>query len=75
MKHFSPNRCVHGAPPLLPDEWLSLEEMERKYIENVLEKSGGRIEGPDGAATILGLKRSTLRSRVQKLGLDLRQFR
>lgn len=59
----------------LSDEWLSLEGMERKYIEKVLEKSRGRIEGAEGAAAILGLKPSTLRSRVQKLGLDIKQFR
>jgi len=59
----------------LPGQWLSLEETERKYIENVLEKSRGRIEGSDGAAAILGLKPSTLRSRLQKLGLNLKQFR
>jgi PAS domain S-box-containing protein len=63
------------ASPSLPDEWLSLEEMERKYIESVLEKSRGHIEGPDGAAVILELKPSTLRSRLQKLGIDLKQFR
>ena len=59
----------------LTDEWPSLEGMERKYIERVLEKSRGRIEGADGAAAILGFKPSTLRSRVQKLGLDLKLFR
>jgi len=63
------------SPPALPDQWVSLEEMERKYIESVLEKIQGQIEGPDGAAAILGLKPSTLRSRLAKLDLDLKQFR
>jgi transcriptional regulator with GAF, ATPase, and Fis domain len=64
---------MDSAP--LPQEWLSLEEMERKYVSTVLEKCQGRIEGSDGAAIALGLKPSTLRSRLQKLGLDLKQFR
>jgi transcriptional regulator with GAF, ATPase, and Fis domain len=63
------------AEPPLPDQWPSLEEVERKYIEDVLSKSRGHIEGADGAALILGLKPSTLRSRLQKLGINLEQFR
>lgn len=62
------------SPPS-SDGWPSLEEMERDYIVRVLEKSGGRIEGSDGAAPLLGLKPSTLRSRLRKLGLDLKTFR
>jgi transcriptional regulator with GAF, ATPase, and Fis domain len=58
-----------------PYQWLRLEDMERRYIEKVLEKCEGRIEGADGSAVILGLKPSTLRSRLQKLGLDLKQYR
>ena len=65
-----------GRSPDPPSgEWPSLEGMERKYIEKVLEKSRGRIEGSDGASAVLGLKPSTLRSKVQKLGLDLKLFR
>ncbi|MFC1657487.1 sigma-54 interaction domain-containing protein [Candidatus Moduliflexota bacterium] len=62
------------SPPS-SDGWPSLEEMERDYIMRVLEKCGGRIEGSDGAAPLLGLKPSTLRSRLRKLGLDLKTFR
>jgi formate hydrogenlyase transcriptional activator len=61
--------------PAQPDQWTSLEEVERKYIEAVLSKSRGHIEGSDGAAVILGLNPSTLRSRLQKLGINLKQFR
>jgi transcriptional regulator of acetoin/glycerol metabolism len=35
----------------------------------VLEKTEGRISGPGGAAEILGLKRTTLYSRMRKLGM------
>ena len=47
----------------------SMEEMQRRYIQKVLSKTGGRIKGPDGAAGILGMKRSTLYSRMYKLGI------
>jgi len=41
----------------------------------VLETTGGRIRGSGGAAELLGLKATTLRSRMQRLGLDPRQLR
>jgi formate hydrogenlyase transcriptional activator len=44
-----------------------LEDMERRHILNVLEKTGWRISGNAGAAEILGLKRTTLQSRIKKL--------
>ena len=47
----------------------SLEAMERAYILKVLEETGWMIEGPQGAAAILDLKPSTLRSRMQKLNI------
>ncbi|HSR11386.1 MAG TPA: sigma 54-interacting transcriptional regulator, partial [Thermodesulfobacteriota bacterium] len=46
-----------------------LEEIERGYILSVLEKSGWRITGRWGAAEALGLKRTTLQSRMKKLGI------
>ena len=50
-------------------EEASLKELDRKYIVQVLEQTNWRIEGTRGAAVILGLKPSTLRSRMQKLGI------
>jgi PAS domain S-box-containing protein len=47
----------------------TLEEFERKHIVQVLEQTRWRIEGPKGAAVILGLNPSTLRSRMHKLGI------
>jgi transcriptional regulator with GAF, ATPase, and Fis domain len=47
----------------------SLEELARKHIAHVLAQTDWRIEGPGGAAVILGLKPSTLRSRMLKLGI------
>ena len=51
----------------------TMEEWERRYIRSVIEKTGGRIGGPDGAAKRLGLKRTTLYSRMKKLGLPRKE--
>jgi formate hydrogenlyase transcriptional activator len=48
---------------------LSLEDAERRYILGVLEQSGWRITGQGGAAEILQLKRTTLQSKMKKLGI------
>jgi formate hydrogenlyase transcriptional activator len=47
----------------------SLEDMERRYIVSVLEKTGWRVAGYGGATEILGLKRTTLLSKMKKLGI------
>jgi formate hydrogenlyase transcriptional activator len=47
-----------------------LEETERKQILNVLEETNWVVAGPNGAAARLGMKRSTLQLRMQKLGLS-----
>jgi formate hydrogenlyase transcriptional activator len=46
-----------------------LEETERKQILAALEESRWVVAGPKGAATRLGMKRSTLQARMQKLGI------
>jgi PAS domain S-box-containing protein len=53
----------------LPFARQTLEDLERQYILQILEETGGRIEGPKGAARILGLNPSTLRTRMVKLGI------
>ena len=47
----------------------SLEEVERQHILNMLDLCDWRIEGVNGAAEILGINASTLRSRMSKLGI------
>ena len=47
----------------------SLEEAERKHILGVLVKTGWRIAGKGGAAEILAMKRTTLLSKIKKLGI------
>jgi transcriptional regulator with GAF, ATPase, and Fis domain len=46
-----------------------LDEVQRSHIEAVLRHTGGRISGPGGAAELLGLKPTTLRSRMERLGV------
>ena len=57
------------ASESVDDEPVTLDEVQRRHIRRILEMSGGRISGPGGAAEILGLKPTTLRSRMERLGL------
>ncbi|HEU4833939.1 MAG TPA: sigma 54-interacting transcriptional regulator [Pyrinomonadaceae bacterium] len=50
----------------------TLEDVERDHIIRTLENTGWRIEGPHGAANVLGLNPSTLRTRMSKLGITRR---
>jgi formate hydrogenlyase transcriptional activator len=55
-----------GHPPGLP----TLAEAERDHILRALEESKWILGGPKGAAAMLGMKRTTLQSRMQKLGIS-----
>jgi transcriptional regulator with GAF, ATPase, and Fis domain len=50
-------------------EPLKLVDVERRHIVRVLDRTRWRIEGTGGAAVLLGMKPSTLRSRMAKLGI------
>jgi formate hydrogenlyase transcriptional activator len=52
------------APP------LSMESAERRHIENALASARWVLEGPKGAAAMLGMNPSTLRSRMKRLGIQ-----
>jgi formate hydrogenlyase transcriptional activator len=61
-----------------PSEALSVQTLadsEREQITKGLEKTAWRIKGPKGAATLLGLKPSTLYKRMLKLGIPNRRQR
>ena len=47
----------------------TLEDLEREYISQVLRQTGGVISGSGGAAAKLGMKRTTLQSKMQRLGI------
>jgi formate hydrogenlyase transcriptional activator len=57
-----------------PDITRTLENMERQHIIRVLRETGGVIGGSTGAAARLGLKRTTLQSRIQKLGISRQDY-
>jgi formate hydrogenlyase transcriptional activator len=59
-----------AAGPSAPAPLLTLEESERAHIRRALAAAGGRVHGALGAAELLGINPSTLRSRMQKLGIS-----
>jgi formate hydrogenlyase transcriptional activator len=69
--------CSGSTLHLYPPKWeaddvtrkSTLEDVERRHILSILEKTGWRVTGTQGAAEILGLKRTTLQSKMKKLGI------
>jgi formate hydrogenlyase transcriptional activator len=53
---------------------LSLQAAEREHIVRVLRETNGVVGGPRGAASRLGLKRTTLQSKIRKLGIAPRDL-
>jgi formate hydrogenlyase transcriptional activator len=58
-----------AAPPTVTGALTTLEEAEREHILRALQECKWVVGGPAGAAARLGLKRTTLQSRMQKLGI------
>jgi len=63
-----------GPPPVSAEVPASLnistlEDAERQHILRALRQTRWRIAGPQGAAKILGMKRTTLQARMRKLGI------
>ncbi len=56
----------------VPDQ--TLDNAEREHIIRALRESGGQISGPTGAAHRLGLKRTTLQSKMQRLKITREDF-
>jgi formate hydrogenlyase transcriptional activator len=66
LKIASPDRSRNSGS--------TLEDVEREYILRTLRESGGVIAGVRGAAARLGMKRTTLQSRIQKLGIVREEY-
>jgi transcriptional regulator with GAF, ATPase, and Fis domain len=69
-----PALSLASAPPVKSSELKSravptLAAVQREHILRVLALTKGRLYGPGGAAELLGLKPSTLQSRMKKLGI------
>ena len=58
---------VSGSPHGVPD--LALDTVLRAHITHVLSLTNGRIQGPRGAAALLGVQPNTLRHRMRKIGI------
>jgi formate hydrogenlyase transcriptional activator len=58
---------VPGSVALQPD---TIESVQREHIIRALRETGGVIDGPHGAAARLGMKRTTLQSLMQRLGIS-----
>jgi formate hydrogenlyase transcriptional activator len=54
---------------------IALQRQEKEMIEAALAEARGRVSGPDGAATKLGLPRPTLDAKIKRLGIDKYRFK
>jgi transcriptional regulator with GAF, ATPase, and Fis domain len=61
--------------PAEAGEVLTLDAAMARHIESALRRTGGRIEGPYGAAQLLAINPHTLRARMRKLGVDWGRYR
>jgi formate hydrogenlyase transcriptional activator len=48
----------------------TLEDAEREHIRQALQQANWLVGGPAGAAVKLGIKRTTLQSKIAKLGIE-----
>ena len=65
LGHWSPRATGTRAEPRMP----TMEQLERDHILTALEITGWRVGGEQGAAKLLGLKRTTLQARMEKLAI------
>jgi formate hydrogenlyase transcriptional activator len=68
-------RPGQAASDSASSDLVTLEEAERRHILAALERTGGVIHGPRGAARILDLHPNTLRSRMERLGITYTRAR
>ena len=71
---------VLAAAPLELDMYQditddNLTEMEREHIIGVLRETNGVLSGTEGAASRLGIKRTTLQSMLKRFGIELQEYR
>ena len=61
---------AEAADALFPQGRIqSFDDMNRMYLKAVLQRTSGKIYGDDGAASLLGMKPTTLQSKLKKLGV------
>ena len=69
----SPLRELEAASEPEADD--TLEAIEREHIVRALRQSHGRLSGGSGAAERLGINRTTLQSKLKRLGIDPERYR
>jgi transcriptional regulator with PAS, ATPase and Fis domain len=72
---FQTNMVIREAPSTPASSWKSdkLDDVISQHIETVIAKTEGKIHGKDGAAELLGINASTLRNRMNKLGIKYKK--
>ena len=71
---FAPMAELRVSSPERTRTSGTLEEVEREYILLSLREAAGIVAGPRGAAARLGMKRTTLQARMQKLGIAREEY-
>jgi formate hydrogenlyase transcriptional activator len=70
---------VLAPPPVeldMPQESAdNLTEMEREHVIRILRETNGVLSGTDGAASRLGIKRTTLQSMIKRFGIEVQEYR
>jgi len=69
------SRQPRAPQPTAHLDLAQLAVREREIIEAALRESGGRVSGPSGAATKLGIPDSTLDSKIRALGISKNRFK
>ena len=72
-EHLGISAVVNDEP--IDHTIVTLAEHERQYLNQVLQLTDGVIHGAKGAAVLLGIKPTTLRSRMARLGVNKPQRR
>ena len=63
------SRQAPPVPPEMDQQPLDLDSVTARHIRRILGMTDGKIHGPGGAAELLGVNSSTLRNRMNKLGI------
>ena len=80
-ENFSVDKTWLGQQPLATEPKIPLDlsqklaAQEKEMIEGALRESAGRVFGPSGAATKLGIARSTLESKIRSLKISKNSFK
>ena len=77
LELVSPSRSAasgSAAGAFTISDFPTIPELEERYLRYVLEQTGGKVCGPDGAEALLRLKRSTIYLKLKKYGITPSDF-